>query len=1279
MQDVRDTFRQTAGGIMKRGAPVAVQDMITDWISVWLVRNYPVVYRVSSNRPVVQPTPNSVPDMEQKVILQMKAWADVEGADELDDDEFAAIFSAPLEGLGGDIIDTMRTIRHNVAIALISTGTAAARAVVLSRALVPNIKDPNELLSLRLRRHFNRLLTRMGRQYGISIPEDLRQELTDKLCTEPTEDPELPCQEVTKLCEWLDNARQMKATLQRAEALVPVPQEPALESMDPVPELEDLLNDESDAGDDGTEVPFCRPDMMFTDHPGDHMVAVVGYQHKEEKQILNDAEAERIAPANSSAPERAVAVAELRAADLEITTAPEPSNDISRVVAAVLEVLAGPKAVLESSSTAGKLISCNLGCLTPLAPVDPVAPVYTKPTRSSSPPKEGGGAVKAAVKSQPKKPKQSQPPQAAAAVPKGKTDEAKANIKAKRQKKAAAKRAAKLELPPADIVEIPVTPETPAQPASRPDAEAAPPQASLEGMVGPQLSMNVPSFVACVAMANTDVSDFWKSGMLTRDSASGVVQFRTHQHVDESHTSELPEQVHLRIHPFSALYPVEVKLVGSLPVWWDTQVYTVHGLPEFVVNHIGPLTLAQPKLGEGLMMVSWSGKHWKLNSGTVRCFKTDMTGGTVVYYDLNTEKGDCRLPIFNRKGQIVGSHRYGNINVEGITLNGGEVDVPGAVRKLAPPPDSRESFLAHHKGTAELPATLQGGNLPPALAAVEQYTTKSRSLEVNLPKTGQKLPRAPGSFDAKWWPMKPHEYLPDWEIKHVVGKPTMSAVANEVSKFNLELGPWGFPEDETLAAFRYVAEDDLNTSIPAPDMTDRSAVFSRFADVISGLNPTSSPGLCEFSTSDGQSFYGPDYDSQHSLVEAMGGGCFDTGCSYLASAMTNFVQLIMSCESPSELGTEVLWKVQGKMDKYKATSVLIDKVRSIQAPPLHYKLVWMFLMWHSDQDWVHDPTSDNYTGIPVNCPLPHKLESRLDKAYGATSTDITGFDRNMHEVLMRMFFYVYVPIMAPGAAIPLLAYLASAAIDSRLVMPDGVVYIKEHGNPSGFPNTIRLNCVTHKATNLLCKMYALRQVVSESAPSALAHFLQKTTKQQIQAVEKITRSLYCGDDGLNTALNEHGMRVLRLSPSYWKKTPWVVKEEGDHVFDRTGDIPDYYNCPSFISRTPVRLFGSWYHRLDKPEKVVSKLVYGPVIDNTFQERLDGIEQGLVFGMVEHVMDRLRGGPGTSRVYDWMDANFGSFSVLAFYVETLVQDQRQTTLRRRKKKESPPRDKKVASG
>jgi len=788
----------------------------------------------------------------------------------------------------------------------------------------------------------------------------------------------------------------------------------------------------------------------------------------------------------------------------------------------------------------------------------------------------------------------------------------------------------------------------------------------LESKVTDAPSVCVPGFASAVAAGDhEDGSSYWKAGLLSRNEVSGRVEFRTHQHEAGMVVGFLPESIQLHINPLSTALTVKASLEGSLPTWWDTQVYLITGLDSQIAAQIKPLAYAKPAVGSEIAMMSLTANwKWVLNLGTVKHVKKEGDKLTA-YYDVNTEPGDCRMPLFNSKGQVVASHRYGMTMVNGFPLNGGEVDAAGKTRKLQDPPPSREAFMGLH-------TTLQSGATRPALSV-----TKCGSLHVTLPKTGQKLARAPGSFDGKWWPLKQLDF--PLASDYLVGKPPMSMVAMEVSKFAAKLPPWPFTEAETLEAFRFVAKSDQHTSVPAPNMGDRKAVFARFAQVLDGLNPSSNPGYTQFPDLNGEPLQGIDYSSQREYATALGCGDFAAGCSQIATCMTNFLEELMNSDSPSEMATEVLWKVQGKRDKYKAASVAIGKVRSIQAPPMHYKLVWMFLMWESDRAWVHDPDSDNYTGIPVNCPLPPKLMERLDSAYGATSTDITGYDRNMHRDIMQMFFFVYVPLMAPGADPRILAYLAGAAIDSRLVMPDGVVYYKDHGNPSGFPNTIRLNCVTHKVTSLLCKVAALEEITLEQAPSAFSAFTAQPMQQRIRTVEKITRSLYCGDDCLNTAKDERGMDVLRRSPKYWAKTPWHVKEEGDHVFDRTGDLPDYHNCPSFISRTPMRLFDEWYHALDKPQKVVSKILYGPLDDPTYEDRLLGVEQSLVFGLVEHVLSRHAGEGGTNPIYDWMEANFRTFSTLPFLVQTLVQGRDHTVLKKRRKGEHVPREPRQGDG
>jgi hypothetical protein len=122
-------------------------------------------------------------------------------------------------------------------------------------------------------------------------------------------------------------------------------------------------------------------------------------------------------------------------------------------------------------------------------------------------------------------------------------------------------------------------------------------------------------------------------------------------------------------------------------------------------------------------------------------------------------------------------------------------------------------------------------------------------------------------------------------------------------------------------------------------------------------------------------------------------------------------------------------------------------------------------------------------------------------------------------------------------------------------------------------------------------------------------------KQGIACVDISThvRSFYCGDDGLNFALTREGLSLLKGALAEWETFQWEVKLEGETTF--SGDIT---TTPTFVSREIVKVGSKYYHELDKPEKIVAKLLNRPGDDTTFEERLAGIEVALVHTIILHL-------------------------------------------------------------
>jgi hypothetical protein len=191
-------------------------------------------------------------------------------------------------------------------------------------------------------------------------------------------------------------------------------------------------------------------------------------------------------------------------------------------------------------------------------------------------------------------------------------------------------------------------------------------------------------------------------------------------------------------------------------------------------------------------------------------------------------------------------------------------------------------------------------------------------------------------------------------------------------------------------------------------------------------------------------------------------------------------------------------------------------------------------------------------------------------------------------------------------------YLAQAAIHSRMVFRSGRVYIKHCGNPSGFPNTIRLNCVLQKVVNLIC--------MHRSAEKNHLNIHMRHLHHHIA-------SFYCGDDGMNLALTPEGDTILHgeiNSLDEWRNTPWDVKLEGKVYKTDSSTLAD---LPSFISRSPVYMGGTWYYELNNPAKLVTKLVAYPGDIDTVEGHekhiatLEGLEISMIHTLVLHYFGR----------------------------------------------------------
>lgn len=348
-----------------------------------------------------------------------------------------------------------------------------------------------------------------------------------------------------------------------------------------------------------------------------------------------------------------------------------------------------------------------------------------------------------------------------------------------------------------------------------------------------------------------------------------------------------------------------------------------------------------------------------------------------------------------------------------------------------------------------------------------------------------------------------------------------------------------------------------------------------------------------------------------------------------------------------EEGDEVTapYVVFGKMDKYSYKKIAAEKVRTIQACDVYTKLIWYWVRKESDDLWIaqaanpcmaEDPLSAArfMTGVNPNAPVDEMRKRIYLGSCFSASTDVTGWDRRMPRALIWYFFYVYIKLLCPGIPEGLLKFLFYNTACSTLWTPDGEELQKSDGNPSGFPNTLLLNCIVHAA---LIHM-ALHQNLSGYGGD----------RHDVNILGKVFYEV-CGDDcrlwfkDVETGpewTEERCEIFFRQYIAWWNKfLPWDLKEEGKQWFGHIqwnglrgvrytaaveGRMNQIFRAPMFVGRrlisicmggnavmlSPLAESYRCLGTLHSEEKNLAEALR--------EERLQGVEAALSINVLLHV-------------------------------------------------------------
>lgn len=534
------------------------------------------------------------------------------------------------------------------------------------------------------------------------------------------------------------------------------------------------------------------------------------------------------------------------------------------------------------------------------------------------------------------------------------------------------------------------------------------------------------------------------------------------------------------------------------------------------------------------------------------------------YYNLTTTAGDCGFPVYQHNGQLAGIHVLGGVIVGGVRRN-------ACVRLLWPKLPKKHTEVLPPFDPVPL-AELQGDVAGPDFHLPEKFRCVDK-LKFKGLRTDKDVS---GLMPEHFW-MKPSTAMNHAEVRKYKDVPkgnlhpeTFAAAVAAATVLDAECLPPFIMPDEAVLREALEAMDKARSAGPTADAltADQYILALGQGDKAQGEDILVARTLRLWRSI---LHAGPSCDFKHPEVD---------------------VALLRSC---------AYWNVIGKQDGYKHKKLPVADPpgtgRTIQAPSLELKLLWRATLGLNDDAWVHRPDGWVHAGMDDDLPCSASVVDGLGKALGVIAADLTAFDRAMTAQMISSFFRVYLMRAAPGMPKAFAAYLTAITAAGPLLMSDGAVYLRKHGNPSGFMNTLRLNCVVH----LMCLCYAVLRRLGSVDPQDAVDFIQHDAKVQM-----------CGDDSRFFALTPRAFEVFDMrneAKGYldvWaSELPWEVKLEGLVVFSEHHNLEERaLMCPPMVSRRFLLMQGILWEPLVNISRALKRL-------SCAERRTPELEQALV--------------------------------------------------------------------
>lgn len=662
-------------------------------------------------------------------------------------------------------------------------------------------------------------------------------------------------------------------------------------------------------------------------------------------------------------------------------------------------------------------------------------------------------------------------------------------------------------------------------------------------------------------------------GLLTSNGTHIVIVTHRHCIVD----GMAQDRVHSRGTPVAIRYPnmpkpLEATVVGVAALDRDEVWYVTDAPADINVQPVRKPKTA-PNVGEPCQAYWYdpNADAWVSVVGTIA--HVDKKAG-MYYYTFTTSAGCCRMPVYNGNGDVICGHLYGSMVYSGNRLaNAGEVflDQQQLVRQYS------------IRLTANL--DMRWDWSPKPLVDVQGVSTPGDMPRVELPELFyMKEPR-------KVWGLRTDVDISGFRPAYYLMKPSTEMNHKEVQKYGEHIV---YDTHKEVFEQAIISACMMDSSIGTPWVPPN---FDDLQRVLVELD------------SDHKSAGFTGRNKTHSeYIAFLGGGDPEEGLRVLGMRVADLYSYMLDPSShpdKQKLFAECsIWNVMGKKDGYKEKKLEVG--RTIQAPCLEMKVLWRLCFGANDKDWISRPDMEGlhvkwvHAGTNFDKPVRGVRRERMEKALGALALDETAFDRHMTPEYIDTFFTQHMPYTNPGVPNNLLQSFARFVKSGPLLMSDGVIYLKNRGNPSGFMNTLRLNCWA----NMLAWHYIIARRLQQLGRSW----------EDVHIFDVATNDLYieiCGDDVRVWALTRLGLDILDFDHEHtavlqiWEKElPWATKLEGTALFDMTLPFEDrVLVAPPMVSRRLVVVHGILWEPLINVSRAVRRLIHDEPRDLDLESEL----------------------------------------------------------------------------